>query len=297
MQFEISIEGPSHALRAVRNELGHPFPPIHPLSRDGDDSKARMVLLIDGPDRLDEHMLVLTAAMETVERRLSMDRTLDIRVRNLAYSEPPGASPQFSEPFQPIPKLTIQPILRSLPRPSDAHTILLDPGNAFGTGKHPSTVLCLQAIHRMAEATSGSFSLPSADVLDFGCGTGLLAIAAVKMGAQRALGVEIDPASAETARDNVRRNGLADRIEIRQGSWEVVRNRYHMIVANLVPAALLKSIPHLPLHLREAGVAVLCGFGNQQAEIVKAGCESSGFSICEKLTERDWSAFVARRAR
>lgn len=101
-------------------------------------------------------------------------------------------------------------------------------------------------------------------MLDFGCGTGLLAIAAVKLGAKRAIGVELDHQSVQTARRNVALNGLTEKIEIREGSWDVLHETYDLILANLVPSALLRIGNHIPLHLKSEGKVVISGFGRPQ---------------------------------
>lgn len=293
MQFEISIEGPSPLIRDLSNDVGDLSPLVQNISAETDGPRTRIVLVVEDPDLLNRRMTVVSAAVRRVERRFSVPNSLRFRVRNLAYSEPPGASPQFAEPFRPIPGLTVQPSTPLLTSRPDTGTILLDPGHAFGTGKHPSTVLCLQVMHRMAQETAGPISLQGADVLDFGCGTGLLAIAAVTLGAGSAFGVEIDPDSVSTARANVSRNGLEGRIRIQEGSWDVVHGQYHVIFANLVPAALLKSGAFLPLHLWEAGMAVISGFGHQQTEEMKACFESSGLLVSQQMALKGWSALLA----
>jgi ribosomal protein L11 methyltransferase len=284
-----------HALQALADELPGISPVFQPLPGDPHNPITRMIVVVDDPDHLDQQMGCLSKVLGQVERRLRMPDTFQVRSRNLSYSEPPGASRQFAEPFHPIPQLFIRPAPFPVADTPDANTILLDPGHAFGTGKHPSTILCLQAMHRMSQSTR-PVSLRGADVLDFGCGTGLLAIAAVKMGAQSALGIEIDRASAETARANVLRNGLADRIEIREGSWEEVRGRYAVLFVNLVPAAILRTGSRLPLHLQYKGLAVIAGFGHQQAEDIKASFTSCGLCIGEQMDLEGWSALVVRRA-
>ena len=110
---------------------------------------------------------------------------------------------KFMEPFSPTPSITIQPWTPGLVQPTDPRTIILDPLHAFGTGKHPTTLLCLRIMNRLANDTSRTQAFKGAKVLDFGCGTGLLAIAAVKMGAQEAVGIEIDPPSVLAAKRNV----------------------------------------------------------------------------------------------
>jgi ribosomal protein L11 methyltransferase len=131
----------------------------------------------------------------------------------------------------------------------------------------------------MTQDLSHQLRLQSAEVLDFGCGTGLLAIAALKMGAKKALGVEIDHQSAQTAIKNVELNGLSEEILIKEGSWEVVEGKYDLILANLVTAALFRAGKHISGHLKDHGKVVVSGFScNQQ----------KGRKTYSRSPERSW---------
>ncbi len=139
----------------------------------------------------------------------------------------------------------------------DGRTITLDPKPAFGTGRHPATQLCLRIMYHIATDSTVFKGLPVQEALDFGCGTGLPAISAIRMGARKAIGVEIDAQSARAARRNVKLNGLSHRIDIREGSWEVVKEKYEVVLANLVAAALLRTGRHIPGWVKGGGRAIV----------------------------------------
>ncbi len=292
MQFEITIEGPYGAISKLSVKL-HSFSPLIkkiPGRNDESRERGRIMVLESGEKRLDSKLLDISSIVNETERALSLRSEFYIRVRNLAYSEPSSGSSQFVEPFSPIPSMTIQPWTPDLAQPTDPRTIILDPHHAFGTGKHPTTLLCLRIMDLLANDTSRAQALKGAKVLDFGCGTGLLAIAAVKMGAQEAVGVEIDPPSVQAAKTNAALNHLSTRVTIREGSWEVVHEKYDFIFANLVVSALLRTGTHIPDHLTQTGTAVISGFGENQMGEMKRFFEEAGLTISKQSVLEGWGA-------
>jgi ribosomal protein L11 methyltransferase len=145
---------------------------------------------------------------------------------------------------------------------------------------------------RIAKDTSNKQKLRGWKVLDFGCGTGLLAIASIKMGAKSALGVEIDGPSAEAAERNVQLNHLSRSITIKKGSWETVEEKYDLIMANLVASVLIRTGKYLPGHLKDQGLAVASGFGENQLNEMKQLFTKMGLMICQQFTLESWAALV-----
>jgi ribosomal protein L11 methyltransferase len=294
MQFEITIEGPFKGISKLSGKLD-PFSPVMkrvPLHDDENREIGRIMIVIPGEDRLDHELSIISAIVTEAERGLSLKPGFNIRVRNLAYSEPSAGSSQFAEPFNPIPSITIQPWTPETARTEDPHTIIIDPRHAFGTGKHPSTLLCLKIMDLMARDTSRASNIKGCKVLDFGCGTGLLAIAAIKMGAETAMGVELDAQAARAAKTNVALNSLSQRIDIREGSWEVVNDKFDLVLANLVVSVLLKTGKSIPRHLTPSGAAVVAGFGENQAKDIKGFFEEQGLTVTRQFNLKGWSAFT-----
>jgi ribosomal protein L11 methyltransferase len=176
-----------------------------------------------------------------------------------------------------------------------ADAVLIDTGKAFGTGKHPTTRLCLEWLEEFSKGTSGGGWLTGKEVLDFGCGTGLLAIAAVKMGALKALGIELDADSVRTAKRNVALNGLGNRIEVREGSWDRVRGAYDLILCNLVPSALLRTGEHILGHLKEEGRVVISGMGEAQTGEMEKFYNELGFRVTGMSSCKGWGSTVLEK--
>ena len=288
MKIEIAIEGAWEAILALHREL--PYGSEKPEHSIRDDPQRARLILVEEDDKVNQ---VLIRISEIAENQLRIADALEFRVRNLAYSEPSPWCESLREPFQPVPSLTIRPWSPSASRPEDRHTILLDSNLAFGTGTHPTTQLCLKAIHELA---FGPWGLTGRSVLDFGCGTALLAIAAVLLGASRSQGVEIDPEAAETAKRNVALNGLSERIVISHGSWEAVEGKADLLLANLVPSVLLRTGSEIPAHLNEHGLAIVSGFGQNQSEEMEGFFAGLGLRMRERLESKGWGALVMERS-
>lgn len=293
MQFEIAIEGPLPDIDLLYNELKI-FSAKMGKSPvwDMENRQRGKIIITEKEKYLDDTLRHLSHIMTKAENRSASETKFDIRVRNLACSEPPTGSDQFITPFNPVPEITIRPWTPSMAGLSDNKTIVLDPKDAFGTGKHPTTRLCLKLFAQMAKDRSYHQRLSNSRLLDLGCGSGILAIAAVKMGVQRALGVEIDPHSVKAAKQNVLLNGLSQKIEIRKGSWEAVHKRYDVIMANLVTSVMFIIGKRVPEYLTDQGVAIVSGFGETQAEEMKIFFEKKGLKIRRQLNLKKWSAFL-----
>ncbi len=148
--------------------------------------------------------------------------------------------------------------------PATSAIVRLDPGLAFGSGTHPTTALCLAWL----DALGREGVLGGADVLDFGCGSGILALAALKLGAARAVGVDNDPQALIATQDNAERNGVADRLEVYLPQDEPVRT-YPVVVANILASALIALADTLAARVAPGGRIALSGIlAGQEDEVV-----------------------------
>lgn len=187
--------------------------------------------------------------------------------------------------FDPIPissRLWIVPSWHQAPDPS-AINLELDPGLAFGTGSHPTTRLCLQWLDEALQ--------PGQSVLDYGCGSGILAIAARKLGAGEVAGVDIDPQAVAAARDNAARN----RVDIRFAlPGELAAAQYDVVLANILANPLRILAPALAARVRPGGRIVLSGLLAEQAEEMRA-IYGEWFVMEPAHTAEGWARLVGVR--
>lgn len=153
-------------------------------------------------------------------------------------------------------RLWICPSWRDVPNP-DAVNVMLDPGLAFGTGTHPTTALCLQWLDGL--------DLAGKTVVDFGCGSGILGIAALKLGAARVIGIDIDPQAIQASRDNAERNGVADQIELYLPADQPQDVEADVVVANILAGPLRELAPLIAGHGKAGSLMALSGVLESQA--------------------------------
>jgi len=188
-------------------------------------------------------------------------------------------------------RLVIRPTWRRHRAAPDDVVIALDPGMAFGTGLHPTTRLCLAGLESLADRGV----VAGARVLDVGCGSGILAIAAVRLGAASALGVDTDPIAIEATGANARRNRLGRRVRAREGSLPSGAPAFDVVLANLIAGVLVPLAGALRDELRPSGTLLASGiFVDREAE-VRSAFESAGLRVGERSAEGDWVALEARR--
>ncbi len=185
------------------------------------------------------------------------------------------------EPLQFGKRLWIVPSAYEPPDP-DGINILLDPGLAFGTGTHPTTALCLEWLDQNAAVITGG------SVIDYGCGSGILAIAAALLGASEVLGTDIDPQALEATWDNAERNGIADKIilELVPDNDTKAPAAADVLLANILAGPLQQLAPQLvPL---SKGPIVLSGILAEQLDTVSAAYIAEGCVEVQRQTSGDW---------
>ena len=171
---------------------------------------------------------------------------------------------------------------------TDRTVITMDPGMAFGTGTHETTSLCLEVLD---ERVKGGERM-----LDIGTGSGILAIAALKLGAAEAEGVDIDPMCVRTAGENAERNGVQDRLKVLVGDLsDKATGVYSIITANIVAAAILSLAPHVPALMAPDAVFIASGIIDTRKDEVLEGLRAAGLDPIEVHEKRGWVCIVCRK--
>ncbi len=164
--------------------------------------------------------------------------------------------------------------------------LLIGPGRAFGSGEHDTTASCLEFLEDIPAARRRS-------VLDLGCGTGILAIAAVKTGSRSATAVDIEPDAVEAAARNAALNGVAAAVRPLVGTWEAVaRDRFDLVVANIYGEVLLELAGDLPRLARPGGHLLLSGIRFEDAYEVKRAFAGEGRSLLKGRYREEYCTFL-----
>ena len=178
--------------------------------------------------------------------------------------------------------------------PAGRAPLYLNPGLIFGTGSHASTRLCLEGVEQYVR--------PGGKVLDLGCGSGILSIAALLLGAGEAVGVDIDPKAVGVAYENAAMNGIGrDRYTVRAGdvlsdralAAELARNRYQLVLANIVADVIIPLSAQVPELLAPGGVFLCSGIIDTRSAEVLAALKGRGLRVLEKRERDGWVAFAA----
>jgi len=186
-------------------------------------------------------------------------------------------------------RLWVCPSTAAPPDDPAAVVVRLDPGLAFGTGTHPTTALCLQVLD--------SLPLHGRRVIDYGCGSGILGIAALKLGAEKVWAVDLDPQALLATRENAIRNGVASSMEVREvdaSGASAALQPAHCVLANILEGPLIELAPILTRACEAQGHLVLSGILRTQAYAVKAAY-ASAFDMVQVIERDDWCCIHARR--
>lgn len=196
---------------------------------------------------------------------------------------------QYYHPVKISERFTIVPTWEEYtPVSTDELIIELDPGMAFGTGTHPTTVMCLQALEKVVQQGD--------TVVDIGTGSGVLSIGAALLGAKNVHALDLDEVAVRAARENVELNKVSDTVSVFHGNLlDTVKEPADVVVANILAEIIMSFTDDAFTIVKPGGLYVTSGIIGAKRDDVKAALEASGFVIEEVLTMEDWVAIIARR--
>ena len=245
-----------------------------------DRSKAKIHIYIDPEDNIGE-------AVSFLRERLTAEK-IDHSIDSSSVKEDDWLN-NWRKFFKPMPigeKLLINPSWFDDTDPEGRAVLNIDPGLAFGTGKHETTRLCMESLERRIKGGE--------KVLDIGCGSGILGIAAVLLGADSAFGVDIDELAVQTANENAVVNKVSDKFTAVAGDLvDKVEGKYDIVVANIVADAIIALSAQVGRFMQPGAVYIVSGIIDTRADDVIEAVEDS-FEIVEENTLGGWYCFVLR---
>lgn len=202
---------------------------------------------------------------------------------------------EFFKPFRVADDIIIKPTWEELPEHKEGDLVIeIDPGIAFGTGAHETTKLCILGLRKYITSDT--------QLLDVGCGSGILSIIGLKLGAKHALGTDIDEHALEATKENIVVNHIAgEQFDLLAGNiiseeeiqQKVGMKKYDVVVANILADIIIPLSGEIMQHMKEDGVFISSGILNTKADEVQDALLKNGFKIIEKNEMGDWVSFVA----
>lgn len=205
-------------------------------------------------------------------------------------------SSNWKEHFKPLrvgSRLVIKPTWESFPETANDIILELDPGMAFGTGAHPTTLLCLSMLEKYLTSAMNR-GAKTLSALDVGTGSGILSIAAVKLGVARVTAIDIDPEAVRVAEENCVLNKVDSSVSVSDTPLQVVQGRYDIVLANILAEELVRMAPELVRRMAPGGTLILSGILLEKEDLVLNGFAGFAVTLGEVVREQDWSCVVFR---
>lgn len=230
-------------------------------------------------------------AVSFIRERLDAERIgYEIKIADCAQEDWVNNWKRYFHPMPVGEKLLIHPEWEEKYDAAGRKVLHIEPGLAFGTGSHPTTKLCLETLEKYVDE--------NATVLDIGCGSGILSIACLLLGAKSAFGVDIDSLAVKTAKENALKNGFDEsRFRVVQGNLsDKVKGKYNVIVANIVADIIMEFNKSVGDFLDDGGVYITGGIIDSREDEVLYSFAQNGFQVIDRFEEKGWLVFVLKKA-
>lgn len=225
--------------------------------------------------------------IEQIKLLLPPDTKLD--VINVEQSDWANNWKKYYKPIRVGKNIVIKPSWEEYEKKENDVIVELDPGMAFGTGTHETTRMCMELLERFVDADT--------DVLDVGCGSGILSITSLLLGAKSVVGVDIDPVAVDVAIENGKMNGfMPPRYDIKKGNLvDEISGKFKIAVANIVADAIIMLCPDVLPFIEDDGVFICSGIIEDRIDDVKQKLVETGYEIKEVLRQGEWAAMLCNK--
>ncbi|GAB1476554.1 50S ribosomal protein L11 methyltransferase [Bacillota bacterium] len=230
------------------------------------------------------------AGIELLDDILQEIRVFDIEKVEISCADDEDWKHKWKEYFKPAhitEKIVVKPSWEPYAIQPGESVIEIDPGMAFGTGTHPTTTLCIKLLEEWVSSRRSK-------ILDVGCGSGILSVAAALMGADEVLGVDIDPMAVEVSEKNLKLNHMGGKVRVIVGDLtQGLDFKADIIVANLMADLIIRLSEHASKHLNPGGIFIASGILIEKKQEVASVMEAAGFNILNTPEEGEWCAIAA----
>ena len=281
----IEIDDPNIWQESVgTNCYGELYPEIRPISPN---APVKVIAYLAGDCRMVEVIATIKKRVLAL-KNVGLDASPGtISTELLAESDWAHSWKEFYHTQRVGEHLVIKPTWESyIPQPGDM-VLELDPGMAFGTGEHETTRLCLEQLGKRIH--------PGSIVYDIGTGSGILALAAAKLGAAKVIACDLDPVAVSVARGNIAHSGLDEKISVQEGSIDAIPGQANLIIANIIADVILEILPTVVDRLVKGGYFLAGGITRERRDEVVDALKASDLTLVAEAKEGDWVSLVSKR--
>ena len=283
----VAIDEPVDVQRLREDELYWDYIDEKLLENDTEETKI-MAYFSEEETNLPEKIAVIKEKIRNLtEFGLSIGSGT-VELSNVNQEDWESAWKQYFKPVHVTDRIVVKPEWEEYSPQEGEIVIEIDPGMAFGTGTHETTSMCINQIEKNLKAGDR--------VIDIGSGSGILSMAAVLLGAEKATGVDLDPVAVRVALENVELNNLQDKIEILHGNLtDVIREKADIVVANIMADIILILLEDVREFIKDDGMFISSGIIQEKRAAVEARLLEKNFSIVEVETKGEWCAITAQK--
>ena len=283
----VAIDEPVDVERLREDELYWDYIDEKLLENDTEETKI-MAYFSEEETNLPEKIAVIKEKIRNLtEFGLSIGSGT-VELSNVNQEDWESAWKQYFKPVHVTDRIVVKPEWEEYSPQEGEIVIEIDPGMAFGTGTHETTSMCINQIEKNLKAGDR--------VIDIGSGSGILSMAAVLLGAEKATGVDLDPVAVRVALENVELNNLQDKIEILHGNLtDVIREKADIVVANIMADIILILLEDVRAFIKDDGLFISSGIIQEKRAAVEARLLEKNFSIVEVETKGEWCAITAQK--
>ena len=280
----VAIEDPQDILGREQGPLTWDFADINVLEHKGDFAVVKGYFAEE--DNIEEILAYVKEKVSEI-KELGIDVGEGTVEAEKMYEEDWANNwKQYYKPSKIGERIVVKPIWEDYEAKDGELVVELDPGMAFGTGEHETTRMCVQALEKYVKKDS--------TVFDVGCGSGILAIVAAKLGAKLAVGVDLDPVAVESAKENLTFNNV-DNIEILHGNLlDVVDGKADIVVANIIAEIICILTEDVSKAINPGGYFITSGIIHDRVEMVTSKLEECGFQIEAINKDGEWNCIIAK---
>lgn len=211
-----------------------------------------------------------------------------VELSNINQDDWETAWKQYFKPVHVTDRIVVKPEWETYEKQPGEIVIEIDPGMAFGTGTHETTSMCINQIEKNLKAGD--------KIIDIGCGSGILAMAAVLLGAESAVGVDLDPVAVRVSKENIELNALDDKIEIFQGNLtDVIKEKAEIVVANIMADIIVILLEDVRDFIKDGGLFISSGIIVPKRELIEKTLIEKSFKIIEVEIKGEWCAITAQK--